>query len=89
LKNRPGTANISAINHPLADWVKNGISYFGGAGNDYIAGTQFADKIFGGNDNDILSGRGGNDTLEGGEGNDTYIYTSSDGFDASADRMAA
>lgn len=81
--------DISAANHPLAQWVKNGITYFGGAGNDYIAGTQFADKLFGGNDNDILSGRGGNDILEGGEGNDTYIYTSGDGFDAIPDRLAA
>jgi Ca2+-binding RTX toxin-like protein len=81
--------DISAINYPLSDWVKNGISYIGGAGNDRIYGTVYSDKLIGGADNDILAGRKGNDQLYGGAGNDTYIYNSGDGFDALVDLKAA
>jgi Ca2+-binding RTX toxin-like protein len=81
--------DISAVNHPLAEWVKNGISYIGGAGNDTINGTGNNDKLLGGADNDTLTGGKGNDTLEGGSGIDTYIYNSGDGFDAIVDLKAA
>lgn len=77
--------DISAFTHPLSNWVKNGISYFGGAGNDIINGTGYNDKIFGGDDNDTLVGNKGNDYLEGGQGFDYYIYNSGDGFDAIVD----
>ena len=42
----------------------------GGAGNDLIIGSQFADNIFGQWGNDTIEGGLGSDTLRGGAGND-------------------
>ncbi|MDD5058244.1 MAG: putative Ig domain-containing protein, partial [Sideroxydans sp.] len=62
----------------------------GDAGNNYISGTQFADRLIGadGNDdlygyqgNDVLIGDTGIDFLSGGLGNDTYIFNRGDGED--------
>ncbi len=43
---------------------------FGGAGNDYIAGSPNADLLDGGDGNDRILGGDGNDVLLGGAGND-------------------
>lgn len=40
------------------------------SGNDSIAGTQYADYLFGGAGNDAIWGGAGNDVLEGNAGND-------------------
>lgn len=62
----------------------------GGAGDDYMDGTQFADRLEGLDGNDYMSGWDGNDTLiggtgndylSGGYGNDTYIFNLGDGAD--------
>jgi Ca2+-binding RTX toxin-like protein len=45
----------------------------GGAGNDRITGTLFADVILGGDGDDQLTGLDGNDTLIGGLGDDTLL----------------
>jgi hypothetical protein len=59
--------------------VRFPIEFFGGAGNDYLAGGNSddildggdgADRILGGNGNDILLGGSGADRLYGGNGND-------------------
>lgn len=69
-----GDDNITAVKMPIP------ITVFGGAGNDYIAGTSFGDTLFGeaGNDrilggvgDDFLDGGDGADSLEAGAGNDT------------------
>jgi Ca2+-binding RTX toxin-like protein/methionine-rich copper-binding protein CopC len=87
------------------DWVNcvlnadGGVGYYsysgsatidGGAGNDYLHGTNGDDSLLGGLGNDDLSGRDGNDTLIGGPGsdtlagwvgNDTYLFSKGDGSD--------
>lgn len=61
----------------------------GGAGDDVITGTKFADDLRGGIGNDTLNGGDGNDTLtggagidiiRGGAGNDTIVIAGSDGI---------
>jgi autotransporter-associated beta strand protein len=58
------------------------VEFYGGAGNDYLAGSSYADlldggegndRILGGNGDDVLLGGGGNDRLSGGNGND-YLH---------------
>jgi Ca2+-binding RTX toxin-like protein len=48
-----------------------GVEFFGGEGNDYLAGGGFADTLDGGVGRDRLSGAGGDDVLLGGAGGDT------------------
>ncbi|BBM04131.1 calcium-binding protein [Microbulbifer sp. GL-2] len=57
----------------LKDKVQNGISYFGGAGDDTITGTTYDDKMDGGTGKDTLSGEDGNDEIKG-KGGDDIIY---------------
>jgi Ca2+-binding RTX toxin-like protein len=47
-----------------------GFDFYGGPGNDYLAGGAQHDRLFGGDDNDIIIGGLGNDFLDGGTGND-------------------
>ena len=47
---------------------------FSGAGDDFIAGSQNADEIWGRAGNDVIIGFGGADLLRGGAGNDTFSY---------------
>ncbi|HSC74691.1 MAG TPA: hypothetical protein VLB90_00455 [Pseudomonadales bacterium] len=69
-------ANYDAIDFHMADhrqlgqYVKNGIIYVAGDGNDSIDATQNNDILLGGNGTDTLNGNAGNDILEGGTGND-------------------
>lgn len=58
--------------HVLSDFVKYGVTYIGGEGNDTIEGTGYSDILKGNSGSDTLSGRGGYDRLEGGVGFDTY-----------------
>jgi Ca2+-binding RTX toxin-like protein len=70
-------ANYDAIDFHMADhlqlgqYVKNGIVYVAGDGNDSINATQNNDILLGGNGADTLNGNAGNDYLEGGADNDT------------------
>ena len=55
----------------VTGWDRDGHWFYGGAGNDTIAGHYGADLLDGGDGMDSLSGSGGNDTLLGGVGDDT------------------
>jgi Ca2+-binding RTX toxin-like protein len=48
----------------------------GGAGDDWIIGSNFSDTLLGGENNDILQGLGGTNTMSGGTGDDQYFSTS-------------
>ncbi|QND63166.1 hypothetical protein HB777_04005 [Mesorhizobium loti] len=70
--------------------LTGGLPIVGGAGNDILNGTNFADTLTGGAGTDTLNGNDGNDTLNGGiandmlnggNGNDTYVFSSGDGTD--------
>ena len=56
--------------HILSPYVKNGIAYVAGDGDDRITGTNNNDLFLGGDGNDTLIGKGGDDELYGGRGND-------------------
>ena len=60
------------------EYLKNGITYVGGDGDDTIEGTEYSDILKGNSDNDTLSGKGGDDQLEGGTGFDTYHIEGND-----------
>ncbi len=53
----------------------------GGAGNDFLAGTDGNDVIIGGTGNDTVDGNRGNDTVLMGSGNDTFQWDPGDGSD--------
>ena len=70
------------------------VTFFGGAGADYLEGNGGNDTldggtgddyIFGGDGNDRLTGGAGNDTLEGGTGADTYLFDDGWGSDTVTD----
>ncbi|MEO1190979.1 MAG: calcium-binding protein [Pseudomonadota bacterium] len=61
----------------------NGVSYFGGTGNDQLIGANKVDSLFGdagsdtlegGNGNDFLNGGSGSDDMTGGAGSDTFAF---------------
>lgn len=62
-KGLAGDDTIAALN------LKQGVSFYGGEGNDRLIGTTYADRLEGGADNDILVSFGGNDSLIS-DGND-------------------
>lgn len=47
-----------------------GLFLYGWGGNDILEGSQYADKLLGGDGHDVLSGGAGNDILGGNVGND-------------------
>lgn len=47
-----------------------GVTLYGGSGNDSINGSSGNDSIDGGDDDDLISGMAGNDSIDGGDGND-------------------
>lgn len=47
-----------------------GLFLYGWGGNDILEGSQYADKLLGGDGHDVLSGGAGNDILGGNAGND-------------------
>lgn len=47
-----------------------GVEIHGGAGNDYIKGSNASDRLFGEGGNDFIEGKGGNDLIDGGAGTD-------------------
>jgi Ca2+-binding RTX toxin-like protein len=53
----------------------------GGAGNDFLLGSQSRDYIEGGSGNDRIIGGPGDDTLVGGTGADVFIYDDNPGDD--------
>jgi len=46
---------------------------YGGAGNDWLRGDNFANVIDGQDGDDIFNGRGGDDDLRGGAGDDVFV----------------
>ncbi len=54
-------------------FVAGGVTLDGGAGNDSIFGTTFADLLTGGLGNDTIDGDAGNDVIGGGAGADSLI----------------
>ncbi len=60
-------------------YVKNGIVYVAGTGNDTVTGTSAGDVLYGNDDNDSLDGKAGDDRIEGGAGADSLL--GSDGQD--------
>jgi Ca2+-binding RTX toxin-like protein len=76
----------------------NGITMYGGSGNDTLNGgagpdTMYGssgnDSLFGNGGDDILVGGAGNDTLAGGEANDTYVFTTFGGDDTVTEAAGA
>ena len=61
--------SLTKLTNHLADYVKHGIVYVTGDGNDSITGTQY---------NDILHGGKGDDILDGKEGYNIYYIGGSD-----------
>ncbi len=47
-----------------------GVEVHGGDGNDYLKGSDSADKLYGDAGNDFIEGKGGNDLIDGGAGYD-------------------
>ena len=71
-------------------YVGDGLTVFGGLGNDVIwansgenclFGDAGNDRIVGGSDNDIIVGGAGNDSMHGGGGSDTFCFGSDWGRD--------
>ncbi|MBK9021010.1 MAG: putative Ig domain-containing protein [Sulfuritalea sp.] len=56
-------------------------------GNDYLAGSEEADSIFGLAGDDVLIGMGGDDLLNGGVGGDVYLFALGDGNDIIVDSV--
>ncbi|MGB5036285.1 MAG: PKD domain-containing protein, partial [Blastocatellia bacterium] len=56
------------------------VEFYGGAGNDYLAGGTSDDILDGGDDNDRILGGNGNDILLGGNGNDRLSGGSDDDY---------
>jgi Ca2+-binding RTX toxin-like protein len=67
------------LHRQLGQYVKNGIIYVAGDGNDSVTATANNDILLGGNGADTLKGNAGNDVLEGGADND--ILNPGTGFD--------
>ena len=71
-------------------YVGDGVTVYGGLGNDVIwansgenqlFGDAGNDRIVGGSDNDIIVGGAGNDSMHGGGGADTFCFGSDWGID--------
>lgn len=61
------------LDNNFENFVKNGIAYLGGGGNDIITGTDKNDALYGGVGEDVLKGGSGEDKLYGGLDDDTYL----------------
>ncbi|MHA6833211.1 calcium-binding protein [Ralstonia pseudosolanacearum] len=57
----------------LYPYLRNGVAYVAGDGNDSLVGTGYSDALYGGDGDDTLTGGAGSDTLAGGRGFDTYV----------------
>ncbi|MEM1019186.1 MAG: calcium-binding protein [Pseudomonadota bacterium] len=71
------TNSITLEDFELSDAVPSGFKFiesdfadFVSGGNDTVQGTEFNDRIKGGNGSDFIDGNGGNDTLRGGNNGD-------------------
>src|SRR4051812_41158859 len=68
---------------------RDGRTFSGGNGNDFIVGTNGPDRLDGGGGDDTLLGLGGNDTLRGGPGDDRIFGgAGNDAFDMSFGRAS-
>jgi Ca2+-binding RTX toxin-like protein len=59
--------------------LTDGITLSGGAGFDYLAGSNGNDTLLGGDGSDFLLGWGGSDILTGGSGGDYFVMRGSGG----------
>ena len=78
-KTKKVTGSVFDDNIELDEYYNSkgkGLTVNGGAGNDEIIGTIYADTINGGVGNDRITGGLGNDKLTGGKGEDTFVYAS-------------
>lgn len=73
------------LNSNLYPYLRNGVAYVAGNGNDSVVGTGRNDALYGGDGDDTLNGGAGNDTLAGGTGFDTYIIDDQSGNDTIID----
>ena len=88
---RAGAGNdIIDLTSQLFEYVGDGVTIYGGAGNDTIwansgenqlFGDAGNDRIVGGSDNDIIVGGAGNDSMHGGGGSDTFCFGENWGID--------
>lgn len=63
-----GSAAFTFDNNPYMP--TQGVSLYGGSGDDNINGASGNDSIDGGDDDDMIAGMAGNDSIDGGDGND-------------------
>ncbi len=72
------------------EYIGDGVTVYGGLGNDviwansgenHLFGDVGNDRIVGGSDNDVIVGGAGNDRMHGGGGNDTFCLSSDWGKD--------
>ena len=72
------------------EYVGDGVTVYGGLGNDviwansgenHLFGDAGNDRIVGGSDDDIIVGGAGNDRMHGGGGSDTFCFGSDWGID--------
>ena len=68
------TAATGAVTVDASAATVNGLSIKGGAGNDTLTGTGFADVINGGAGNDTITGGAGADVLTGGAGTNIFAF---------------
>ena len=88
---RAGAGNdIIDLTSRQFEYIGDGITVYGGLGNDTIwansgenqlFGDAGNDRIVGGSDNDIIVGGAGNDSMHGGGGSDTFCFGSDWGID--------
>ena len=69
-----GTGAANTFDFSMLTSMTGLTSVDGGAGNDTLIGSKFADTLHGGEDNDIITGGLGKDTLFGDAGNDIFDF---------------
>ncbi|MCF6273809.1 MAG: hypothetical protein L3J37_11590 [Rhodobacteraceae bacterium] len=67
------------VDYYFSDYVKNGIIYITGGGDDYVQGTNFDDDFRTGTGQDIIEANAGDDWIDGGAGAD--VIDGGDGID--------
>jgi Ca2+-binding RTX toxin-like protein len=68
-----GVISTLGLDSNLYPYLKNGIAYIAGRGDDFVNGTMKSDAIYGGQGSDTLDGKIGADKMYGGTEDDTYI----------------
>ena len=81
---RAGAGNdVIDLTSQRFEYIGDGVTVYGGLGNDviwansgenHLFGDAGNDRIVGGSDNDIIVGGAGNDSMHGGGGSDTFCF---------------